>query len=91
MFASRAFFFCLVIVPIVLLVFLVRLRSCREARSAPLPVPGILRLAIELAFFSFATWALFNMGAAMLSALLGVVVALHYVASYDRIQWLLAR
>lgn len=59
--------------------------------SAPLPVPGILRLVIELAFFSFATWALFTIGAVRLSALLGVVVLLHYVASYDRLQWLLAR
>jgi hypothetical protein len=59
--------------------------------SAPLPVPGVLRLVIELVFFSFATWVLYHMGAARLSALLGVVVALHYVASYDRIQWLLAR
>jgi hypothetical protein len=59
--------------------------------SAPLPVSGLLRLAIELAFFSFATWALFDTGATILSALFGLAVAVHYVASYDRLRWLLAR
>ena len=59
--------------------------------AAPLPVPGLLRLAIELAFFSFATWALFDTGSTILSALFGIAVALHYVASYDRLRWLLAR
>jgi hypothetical protein len=59
--------------------------------SAPLAVPGTVRLAIELAFFSFATWALYDMGAARLSALLGVAVAIHYFASYDRVRWLIAR
>jgi hypothetical protein len=57
--------------------------------SAPLAVPGSLRLALELAFFGFATWTLTQTGSAKLSVLLGVAVVSHYVASYDRILWLM--
>ena len=56
--------------------------------AAPVPVPGILRLAIELALFLFATWALYDSGYTSLSWVLGLIVALHYIASYDRIRWL---
>jgi len=59
--------------------------------SAPLPVPGLLRLAIELGFFSFAAWALYTIGALRLSGLLSVAVVVHYLASYDRVRWLMAR
>jgi hypothetical protein len=53
--------------------------------AAPIAVPGMLRLAIELAFLIFATWALYDLGVTTLSWTLGVIVALHYIASYDRI------
>ena len=33
--------------------------------KAPVPVPGALRLLLELAFFGFATWGLFDAGAAL--------------------------
>jgi len=59
--------------------------------SAPLPVPGLLRLAIELGFFSFAAWTLYTIDALRLSGLLSVAVVVHYVASYDRVRWLMAR
>jgi hypothetical protein len=48
-------------------------------------------LAIELGFFSFAAWALYAIGALQLSGLLSVAVVVHYVASYDRVRWLMAR
>jgi hypothetical protein len=57
--------------------------------AAPIAVPGILRLAIELAYFIFATWALNNLGFKGLSWAMGVIVALHYIISYDRILWLI--
>ena len=57
--------------------------------KAPVAVPGILRLIMELAFFAFAIWALYNGGYTGLSWALGILVAIHYVASYDRILWLL--
>lgn len=50
---------------------------------------GIIRLAIELAFFAFAVWALYNLKYASLSWILGVIVAFHYILSYDRVKWLI--
>ena len=57
--------------------------------TAPIAVPGILRLALELAVFAFANWALYNVGAIKLSWALGIAVTIHYLASYDRILWLI--
>jgi hypothetical protein len=59
--------------------------------AAPVPVPGLVRLAIELAVFAFATWALGDLGAIRLGWAMGIVVGVHYVASYDRILWLIRR
>ncbi len=57
--------------------------------KAPVPVPGILRLVIELAVFGFAVWALYNLGNTTLSWIMLIVVLLHYSVSYDRIIWLI--
>ena len=57
--------------------------------KAPITVPGIVRLAYELAFFGFAIWALFDTGLTTLSLILGIVALAHYVVSYERIGWLL--
>ena len=53
------------------------------------PVPGMVRIAVELALFGFALWALFEVGAAALGWGLGVAVATHYVLSVDRLVWLI--
>ncbi|GAB4529247.1 MAG: YrdB family protein [Anaerolineae bacterium] len=58
---------------------------------APVPVPGALRLLLELALFGFATWALYDTGAVWPSLILGLVVLAHYVVSYDRVAWLVRR
>ncbi len=58
--------------------------------SSPIVTPGIIRLAIEIAVFSFATWSLYDLGFIKLSLTLGVIVALHYIISYDRIIWLMS-
>ena len=57
--------------------------------KAPVPVPGILRLALELAIFAFAAWALYDAGNSLLALILAAVVVVHYALSYDRIAWLL--
>lgn len=57
--------------------------------KAPIAVAGILRLALELAFFVFAVWVLYQVGATELSWTLGIAVIIHYLASYDRILWLI--
>jgi hypothetical protein len=64
-------------------------RVPNDPRSAPVAVPGILRLALELALFAFATWALYDAGYSRLSAIFGIIVLVHYAISYDRIAWLI--
>jgi hypothetical protein len=58
--------------------------------KAPVPVPGFLRLALELIFFGLATLALFTLNPTY-GWIFGVFVVLHYIISYDRILWLLKR
>lgn len=57
--------------------------------KAPVAVPGSVRLLLELALFGFATWSLIASKAQTLGLVLGAIVLLHYVASYDRVRWLL--
>lgn len=57
--------------------------------KAPVPVPGVVRLLLELTFFALAATALFATQAATVGWILGVAVGLHYALSYDRIRWLL--
>jgi hypothetical protein len=64
-------------------------RVPNDPSSAPVAVPGMVRLALELALFAFATWALYDAGYMRLGAIFGVVVLVHYVISYDRILWLI--
>lgn len=57
--------------------------------NALIAIPGIIRLVLELAFFSFATWALYKLGHSNLAFVFGAIVAIHYLISYDRIKWLI--
>ena len=59
--------------------------------AAPVPVPGLVRLALELALFAASGVALHLANHPRLAVALGVAVLAHYAASWDRIQWLLAR
>jgi len=59
--------------------------------NAPVPVPGIVRLILEFAFFAFATRALFQMGYSTVSWTFGIIVILHYVISYDRILFVIRK
>ena len=55
---------------------------------APVPVPGVVRLGIELATFGFGAWALYDTGSTTLSLIFAAIVVVHYLASYDRVAWL---
>jgi hypothetical protein len=57
--------------------------------EAPVQVPGWVRLALELAIFIAATWALVSLDKMNLAIIYGGVVGLHYILSWDRILWLL--
>jgi hypothetical protein len=58
--------------------------------KAPIVVPGIVRLVIELAIFTLAIWALKDLGYTRICWIFGIMVAIHYIISYDRIIWLLS-
>ena len=58
---------------------------------APVPVPGAIRLLLELALFVLGVLALIAAGHPATGMLLGLAVAVHYALSYDRIIWLLRR
>ena len=57
--------------------------------NAPVPVAGIIRLMLELAFFAAATWCFYDAGLPTWGMVFGIVVLIHYAISYDRIVWLL--
>lgn len=59
--------------------------------KAPVPVPGIVRLIIELGIFTLAIWALYDLRNFNMSIIFGVITIIHYFISYDRIKWLLHR
>ncbi|MBE0410147.1 MAG: YrdB family protein [Anaerolineales bacterium] len=59
--------------------------------NAPVPVPGALRLALEMAFFTSATLGLFFAQQKSWALTFGIITLLHYLISYDRILWLLRR
>jgi hypothetical protein len=60
----------------------------RSGRS-PVPVSGWLRLVIETIILGFGTWVLFDLGYALTGWILGTLILIHYLFSFDRIQWLL--
>jgi hypothetical protein len=57
--------------------------------KAPIPIPGALRLFLELGFFSLAVFLLINTGKEGLGWIFAGAVFIHYLLSYDRIFWLL--
>jgi hypothetical protein len=56
--------------------------------SAPVPISGLLRLALELGFFGLAALALYDLAFDRLTAIFATVVAIHYLLSVDRLRWL---
>lgn len=65
------------------------LRVPGDPGDAPVAVPGVVRLGIELLEFGLASALLVVAGRAGLGMGLAVIVLLHYAVSYDRVGWLL--
>ncbi len=59
--------------------------------KAPVPVPGIVRLALEIIFFGLAACALGFVDLPLAGWVFAAVVVGHYALSWDRIGWLLRR
>ncbi len=56
--------------------------------KAPVPVPGLARLAIELVLFALAVIAAFGSMSNLIGVVFAVALLIHYVASYKRIAWM---
>jgi len=65
-------------------------RVPNDPGKAPVAVPGIVRLGLELALFAAAVILLADAGQPTAAAILGVVTIVHYIVSIDRIRWMLA-
>ncbi len=59
--------------------------------NAAMPVPGVVRLMIELAILFGAAWALVATGRPMWGLLLAGLVLVHLAFSMPRVLWLLGR
>jgi hypothetical protein len=57
--------------------------------DAPVAIPGAVRLLFELLFFGAAVWLLARAGRPAWALVLGVLLVGHYLASYQRLGWLL--
>lgn len=77
--------------PIVAMALWGTFRVPGDPGDAPVPVPGAVRLALELAEFGLAALLLVAAGRPSWGVGLVILVLLHYVVSYDRIRWLLAQ
>jgi hypothetical protein len=54
---------------------------------APVAIPGVLRLVIEFAFYAVAVGLLLAAGAQQAALILGGLVVLCYLLSYDHVLW----
>ena len=59
--------------------------------SAPVAIPGVLRLLLELAFFGGAAAGLAGAGHTTLTWVFGIVTLINYALMYERIRWLLSK
>jgi hypothetical protein len=75
-------------IPVVAATLWATFRVPNDPGTAPIAIPGILRLIFELVLFAFATWALYDLKSIALAWILGVVTLVHYISSYDRILWI---
>ena len=57
--------------------------------KAPIPVPGSIRLVLEILFFALAAIGFFQIGNENLAWIFTGAVVIHYLVSYDRVIWLL--
>ena len=57
--------------------------------NAPVPVPGIVRLTLELAFFVSVAVSLFAIRQSTLAWVFGITVLVHHAVSCQRLIWLL--
>jgi len=65
-------------------------RIQNDPKPAPVEIPGIIRLLMEWTLFGAAVLALLGLGYFKLGICMGVMLKVHYIASYDR-TWAMMR
>jgi xanthosine utilization system XapX-like protein len=75
-------------IPILVAILWATFRVPNDPGSAPIAIPGVLRLLFELALFAFVVWALVDLQKLTFAWILGLILVLHYAVSYDRIIWM---
>src|ERR1700759_5664692 len=65
-------------------------RIPNDPKPAPVAIPGILRLLLELGLFGWAIWILFITRYTQTAYIMAAVVIIHYIISYDR-TWAMLR
>jgi hypothetical protein len=61
-----------------------------DPKPAPVAVPGIVRLILELILFGSAAWASYDLGYTKTAVVMAIITLLHYLVSYDR-TWAMLR
>ncbi len=56
---------------------------------APVPVPGIVRLLLEVSIFGLGTYLWYAADQPTIALLMLIALIIHHIASYDRLAWLL--
>jgi hypothetical protein len=64
-------------------------RVDNDPKKAPVAVPGVVRLLLEIVFFAAGVGLLAAANQTTAAAVFGLVVLFHYLISYDRVLWLL--
>lgn len=57
--------------------------------NAPIPIPGLMRLVLELGILLGGVYAWHLSGFSSIAYILGALVVVHHILSVDRIKWLL--
>lgn len=58
-----------------------------DPKEAPVAISGPVRFVIEFIFFTAAIGLLAAADQSRTAIIVGIIVVLHYIGSYDRIQW----
>lgn len=65
-------------------------RIPNDPNPAPVAIPGQLRLLLEWGLFGSSVWMLYRLGYSRAGLIMGVIVVIHYMVSYDR-AWAMLR
>ncbi len=72
-------------IPLIIAFLWATFRVPNDPGTAPVAIPGIIRLIFEFAVFGFAVWSLTDIQQPKLAWIFSILLLGHYITSYDRI------